>query len=161
MDSTIFAAIIGAIAAIIVAVIAAKAKEKKPEKKHDNYFRVEDNETEKDKKSEQGHDDYSVKVDNVTGHVIGGSRNIVTIITEGVSKHEFDRAQSNDYVERGRERIRAYAERITRNGEWDWNPLGHAIEYYVDAISYDPQNQHAWINLAYLYHIIGDRNSAL
>ena len=68
---------------------------------------------------------------------------------------KLDLAQSQFYLDRGRERERTFAETLTRQDLWDWNPLGHAIEYYVTAIEYNPQNQHAWINLAYVFHLIG------
>lgn len=94
---------------------------------------------------------------------IGGqvTRSIVAIITEGIDRSEFSHARSEDYNERGRQRVRAYGERMARNREWDWHALGQAIEYYVDAVRYDSQNQHPWINLAYVYHLIGMRRKAL
>jgi tetratricopeptide (TPR) repeat protein len=98
---------------------------------------------------------------DVGGNVIGGSQNIVTIITEGIGERQFSRAQSDSCNERGRDRIRKYGEEMARHGVWDWHPLGQAMEYYVDAIKHDPQNQHPWINLAYVYHLIGARQKAL
>jgi len=94
---------------------------------------------------------------------IGGSviDSIIEVSTEGVSERQFNRAQSDIFNNEGRKRVRAFGERMAQEGVWDWWPLGQAIEYYVDSIKRDPQNQHPWINLAYVYHLIGKRQKAL
>ncbi len=94
----------------------------------------------------------------IAGPVSGST---ISLITEGITGQEFNRARSDDCNDKGRERIRAFGERMVRSQEWDWHPLGQAIEYYVDAIKHDPRNQHAWTNLAYVYHLIGQRHNAL
>jgi len=77
-----------------------------------------------------------------------------------VSKKEFNRAQSEEYKERGRECIQKWADAISK-GVWNWDFLGQAFEYYFDAIKYDPKHQHPWTNLAFVYHLIGEKKIAL
>jgi tetratricopeptide (TPR) repeat protein len=94
---------------------------------------------------------------------IGGSvsNSIIAVITQGISSHQFNRAQSDYYNNEGRKRIRAFGERMVREQNWDWWALAQAIEYYITSIRHDPQNQHAWINMAYVYHLIGEKKKAL
>jgi tetratricopeptide (TPR) repeat protein len=92
---------------------------------------------------------------------VNRAQTIVNTILEGIRKPEFYRARSENYNELGRDRIQAWEEGTNRNGEWDWQPLGQAIEYYIDAITYDPNSQHPWTNLAYTYYVIGEKQKAL
>jgi hypothetical protein len=94
----------------------------------------------------------------IGGSVSGSS---IQITTAGVSEQQFSRAQSDFFNNEGRIRVRAFGERMAQEGVWDWWPLGQAIEYYVESIKHDPQNQHPWINLAYVYHLIGKRQKVL
>ncbi|MBE0690023.1 MAG: TIR domain-containing protein [Anaerolineae bacterium] len=105
--------------------------------------------------------DYSINVQgSVGGSVISGSGNIVTIITEGITRSAFDRAQSDSWNNEGRKQVRQFGVGGGFNHPQAWWLLGHALEYYVDAIKHDPTNQHAWINIAYVYHVIGMKQRA-
>lgn len=62
--------------------------------------------------------------------------------------------RSLEYVERGRNEVREWGKKMVL-GQWDWYSLGNAIEDYLSAIKYEPENQHAWTNIAYVYYLIG------
>lgn len=78
---------------------------------------------------------------------------------QNVTRKVFNRARSEEYKERGRERVQNWGIAISR-GEWNWDLLGQSLEYYFDAIRYDPSHQHPWTNLAYVYHLIGANDEA-
>lgn len=69
------------------------------------------------------------------------------------------RDRSVYYKERAREQIRDWGEKAME-GEWNWHNLGNALEDNIDAIRYDPEHQHPWTNLAYVYYLIGERKLA-
>jgi tetratricopeptide (TPR) repeat protein len=88
--------------------------------------------------------------------VVTGSRNVVTTILEGFGKNELNHLLSVEYKERGQRKIQEWG----RSRDWNWHLLGQAIECYIDAIRYDPNHQHPWTNLAYVYHLIGEEEKA-
>ncbi|MCX6030659.1 MAG: tetratricopeptide repeat protein [Chloroflexi bacterium] len=94
------------------------------------------------------------------GTVILGSKNIVITILNSVDRKALDQDRSITYKEMGRAKVQEWGEQMTHQGEWNWHLLGQAIEYYLDSIKYDPTHQHAWTNLAYAYHLIGERQKA-
>jgi tetratricopeptide (TPR) repeat protein len=63
--------------------------------------------------------------------------------------------QSIKYTDRGREEVREFGKKAVRS-QWDWYNLGNALEDYLDAIKYDPEHQHPWTNIAYVYYLIGE-----
>ena len=89
-----------------------------------------------------------------------GSKNIVITILEGVDQNALNRDRSISYKEMGRTKVQEWGDRLVHDGEWDWHLLGHAIEYYLDSIKFDPAHQHPWTNLAYVYHLIGESQKA-
>ena len=97
---------------------------------------------------------------NVTGSFVVGNENIVTTIVQGISEEKFNRAESDRYKDLGRAKVQQWGERLNRENYWDWNLLGHAIDYYADAIRRDPKNQHPWTNLAYVLHLVGEEKKA-
>jgi len=62
----------------------------------------------------------------------------------------YSKEHSEGCTERGRIEVRKWGEKMAQ-GEWNWHNLGNALEDYLDAIKYDPKNQHAWTNIAYVY----------
>lgn len=142
MDSTIIAALIGGAVAIITAIISAWVALTISRRK--------------DKPAPASGSPVTVSGDMHGGTLVGGSGNIVTILTEGVDRATFDRAQSEYYNNQGRERVRAWA---TGPG-WDWHKLGQALDYYADAIRHDRRHKHPWINMAYVCHLIGAHERA-
>ncbi len=97
----------------------------------------------------------------VTGQTVTiVSGNNVTTIVHGIDKAEFNRAESDRYKDLGRAKIQLWGERLNRERRWEWDLLGHAIDHYVDAIRRDPDNQHAWTNLAYALHLVGETEKA-
>jgi tetratricopeptide (TPR) repeat protein len=94
------------------------------------------------------------------GNIVIGSKNIVVQITRGIDKKALDKDRSISYKEQGRAKVQEWGEQKKRYSEWNWHLLGQAMEYYIDAIKYDPQNQHAWTNLGYVYHLIGESQKA-
>lgn len=85
--------------------------------------------------------------------VIGSNINI------GYMKSEINRDRSNFNNELGREKLRIWGEKMTTN-EWDWHSLSQAMEYYLAAIKFDPEYQHPWTNLAYIYHLLSQKEKA-
>lgn len=83
----------------------------------------------------------------------------VPSVVFGPDPPKTSREQSVYYKERGREEVREWGKKAAR-GEWGWHNLGNALEDYLDAIRYDPQHQHPWTNIAYVYHLIGERDLA-
>ncbi len=79
------------------------------------------------------------------------------MFVKGLPKHS--RERSEYYKERAREQVREWG-RNASQGRWDWNSLGNALEDLLDAIRYDPENQHAWTNLGYLYYLLDKRELA-
>ncbi|MBN1563064.1 MAG: tetratricopeptide repeat protein [Anaerolineae bacterium] len=106
----------------------------------------------------------SISIGNVSGTVVnvgGKENNVVTYITQGITNEKFDRAQSDTWNDKGREKIREFGVGGGFRNSQAWWLLGQGMEYYLDAIKRDPTNQHPWINLAYVYHVIGKRQKAL
>jgi len=67
---------------------------------------------------------------------------------------------SIQYKEKGRDAIREWG-KSNAEGNWNWRPLGLALECFLESIRFEPRHQYAWTNLAYTYHIIGKKDSAL
>lgn len=76
-----------------------------------------------------------------------------------VTRQKVDRERSEEYNERGRKRVQSWGEAMAQ-GEWNWEYLGQALEYYFDSIRYDPSHQHPWTNLAFVYHLTGATDKA-
>lgn len=85
---------------------------------------------------------------------------IEVTILKGIKKEDFSRARSEDFKERGQSEVRAWGQKMAANQGWDWHALDRAIDYYVDAIKRDPKHQHPWTNLAYVFHLIGQKQRA-
>nr|VFK03382.1 MAG: Tetratricopeptide repeat-containing protein [Candidatus Kentron sp. H]VFK03665.1 MAG: Tetratricopeptide repeat-containing protein [Candidatus Kentron sp. H]VFK06438.1 MAG: Tetratricopeptide repeat-containing protein [Candidatus Kentron sp. H] len=86
--------------------------------------------------------------------------NVVSTILSGAVKSEFDSVRSESYKEKGREHIHQW-DIVFSRGEWNWDLLNQALECYVSAIRCNFDDQHAWVNLAFVYHLIGDKDKAL
>ncbi|VFM98938.1 MAG: hypothetical protein BECKG1743D_GA0114223_103451 [Candidatus Kentron sp. G] len=96
-----------------------------------------------------------------TKMVVGvGSSSVVSAILSGVTESQFSSVERERYQEEGRMHVRQWDIAFSR-GEWDWNLLRQAVECYVKAIGYDSNDQHSWTNLAFVYHLIGDKDKAL
>ena len=76
------------------------------------------------------------------------------------AQRELSRAESDRYKDLGRAKVQLWGERLNREGRWDWDLLGHAIDHYVDAIRRDPDSQHPWTNLAYVLYLVGEGDRA-
>ncbi len=82
---------------------------------------------------------------------------IVFVTNDDTEISEIRRIESDKHNEKGREKYRTWA---SKTG-WDWTLLAHAIGDYIKSINYHPRNQHPWINLAYVYYVIGEKASSL
>lgn len=96
----------------------------------------------------------------INAPVVYDSQDVTITIENMVDKEALNKDRSVQYKEQGRSKVQAWGERSSRTGEWDWHLLGQAIEYYVDAIKYDPTHQHPWTNLAYVFHLAGVHHRA-
>ena len=113
-----------------------------------------------DKENENNDKSIKVEGDINKGAIITHSKNIVFKITEGIDQNALNKKQSVEYKEMGRSKVQAWGEQLSLYNKWNWELLGQSIEYYVDSIKYDPDHQHPWTNLAYVYHLIGEKNKA-
>ena len=88
---------------------------------------------------------------------------IAKVVADNSESNEssLNRFRSDYYNQMGREAIRAWASRMAKDGTWDWNVLDQAIGYFSEAIKQDTEFQHPWINLAYVFHLIGKKNRAI
>ena len=98
-------------------------------------------------------DGYEKLIDALTIHLTPKALNIK------VDKFLISERVSDDYKERGRNEVREWGKKMV-SGHWDWYNLGNALEDYLDAIKNNPYNQHAWTNIAYVYHLIGNTEIA-
>ncbi|MBT8421250.1 MAG: hypothetical protein KJO08_10375 [Gammaproteobacteria bacterium] len=85
---------------------------------------------------------------------------VVSALLSGVTKSGFDRVAGESYKQEGMAYIRQWDIAFSRQ-EWNWDLLIRAIECYVNAIRCAPEDQHSWINLAFVYHLVGDQDKAL
>lgn len=92
--------------------------------------------------------------------MVVGVSSVVSAILSGVTESQFSSVERERYQEAGRMHVRQWDIAFSR-GEWDWNLLRQAIECYVKAIGYDPDDQSSWTNLAFVYHLVGDKDKAL
>nr|VFJ48258.1 MAG: Tetratricopeptide repeat-containing protein [Candidatus Kentron sp. DK] len=71
-----------------------------------------------------------------------------------------DSEKSESYKEEARMRVNQWDTDFGR-GEWNWDSLIQATECYVQAIRHAPGDPYSWINLAFVYHLFGDKDKAL
>ncbi|MCP4541538.1 MAG: CHAT domain-containing protein [Chloroflexi bacterium] len=58
-------------------------------------------------------------------------------------------------IDNVRTKVREWGEKLARYGQWDWHPLGHALQYVCEAIEAAPNYQRSWTLLADICHRIG------
>lgn len=69
-------------------------------------------------------------------------------------------SQSAYFNQEGLRELSRWGELMVTSGEWNWNNLGTAGEHFLQSVKLDARNQDPWTNLAYVYHLIGNKQRA-